>query len=181
MLFTVACRLRPLPSRVRSENVEILLELNGPSFADCPDVSDLCLEFLSSAAKPAVIVAENHNFSFLARKDLVHGDDEFVETRPEAIEDARTNLSYPVVRASVRKRRIVGPLHNGKRNFSTCGKWGGQPMRAGSEHHCRYIAIHSSTDLCGLAFVLHQPRPHSQKNVERYRIAPVRGIQRGRL
>jgi hypothetical protein len=58
-----------------------LLELNGPYFADCPDVSDLCFAFLSSSAKPAVIVAENHNSSALALKDLVHGDDEFVETR----------------------------------------------------------------------------------------------------
>jgi hypothetical protein len=58
-----------------------LLELNGPPFADCPDVSGLCFEFLSSAAKPAVLVAANHNSSALALKDLVHGDDEFVETR----------------------------------------------------------------------------------------------------
>ena len=63
------------------ERVEILLELNGPSFADRPDVSDLCFEFLSSAAKPAMIVAENHNFSALALKYLVNDDDELVETR----------------------------------------------------------------------------------------------------
>src|SRR4051812_28279338 len=63
------------------QRVEVLLELNGPSFADCPDVSDLCFEILSSAAKPAMIVAEHHNSPALAFKYLVHGDDEFVETR----------------------------------------------------------------------------------------------------
>ena len=74
-------RVKSLPSRVRFlQRFEILLELNGPSFANCPDVSDLCFEFLSSAAKPAVVVAEHHNSSALALKDLVHCDDEFVET-----------------------------------------------------------------------------------------------------
>ncbi len=69
----VACHL---------ERVEVLLELNGPAVADCPDVGDLCFAFLSLPAKPEVIVAESHNsFAAVALKDLVRVKDEFVETR----------------------------------------------------------------------------------------------------
>jgi len=64
------------------ERVEVLLELNGPSVADRPDVGDLCSAFLSLPVKPEVIVAQSHNsFAAIALKDLVHVKDEFVETR----------------------------------------------------------------------------------------------------
>src|SRR4029453_7150153 len=63
------------------ERVEVLLELNGPADADCPDVGDLCFAFLSLPVKSEVIVAESHNsLTAVALKDLVRVKDEFVKT-----------------------------------------------------------------------------------------------------
>jgi hypothetical protein len=59
-----------------------LLELNGPTVADRPDVSNLCFALFSLAVEPEVIVAESHDFlAGVALKDFVRFKDEFVETR----------------------------------------------------------------------------------------------------
>ena len=64
------------------ERVEVLLELNGPTVADRPDVGDLCVAFLSLPVKSEVIVAESNNsLASVALKDLVRAKHEFVETR----------------------------------------------------------------------------------------------------
>ena len=69
----VACNL---------ERIEVLLELNGPTVADRPHVSDLCFAFFSLPVKPEVIVAESHNsLAAVALKHFVRIKDEFVETR----------------------------------------------------------------------------------------------------
>ena len=71
-------------------------------------MSDLRFELLGSAAKLAVIVAESHNSSAPALKDLVSDDNQFFEPRREAIKNARADGSYSSVRALIRKRRIIG-------------------------------------------------------------------------
>jgi hypothetical protein len=64
------------------ERVEVLLELNGPTVADRPDVGDLCSAFLSLPVKSEVIVAESHNsLAAVALENLVRVKDEFIETR----------------------------------------------------------------------------------------------------
>jgi hypothetical protein len=71
------------------ERIEVLLELNGPTVADRPHVSDLCFAFFSLPVKPEVIVAESHDFlAAVGLKDFVRVKDEFVETRRQAFENA---------------------------------------------------------------------------------------------
>src|SRR5205807_6459975 len=64
------------------ERIEVLLELNGPTVADRPDVGDLCFALLSLPVKPEVIVAESHDsLAAVALKDFVRVKNEFVKTR----------------------------------------------------------------------------------------------------
>ena len=64
------------------QRIEVLLELNSPTVADCPHVGDLCFAFFGLPAEPEVIVAESHNsLAAVALKDFVRVKDKFVETR----------------------------------------------------------------------------------------------------
>src|ERR1700745_366874 len=71
------------------ERIEVLLELNGPTVADRPYMGDLCFAFFSLPVKPEVIVAESHDsLAAVALRDFVRVQDEFVETRRQAFENA---------------------------------------------------------------------------------------------